>query len=337
MSLFNVVSQLASRGAFVPVVIDCGSAVTKVAYKGRILWEQQTVVAVDRLTEEGVSIGTTASEQLPADASHRLRMVNPVQNGLVANISVLRFYLNQLLKKITWVDGSSISSFAPLVLIERFDQSNVARKQLLSACSNLGRKVLVVSEKKAISLSSDAVHLPSWVFDFGFSHTSCALYDVDGYSVGNAFPWGLNRIYAALEKATARNDMALTPHQLEMVLQQIITVPSAEGTITVRKIGLTVKQLSTGASIHAIISNQDLETQSILSEWLWMLKQHVLYLSRSVDERKLPSHFYCLGGGSLLRGLPSAVASQLLLQLQTNLSGLTSLAVPLSHSYDNKK
>ncbi len=336
MNLFGVVSQLASGKSFIPVVIDCGTAVTKVTHRGRMLWEHPTVIAVERLTGDCVSLGTIAAQQLSADASHQLRMINPVQNGLVSNTAVLHYYLDQLLKQLVWVDGSKISAFAPLVLLCQSEQSVVARKQWLEACGNLGRRVSLISEKDAVLLVRDQIKLPTWIVDFGYSHTSCSCYDADGFVAESTFPWGLNRLYAMLEKATAQLDVLLTQHQLEMVLQQIVVAPTKNGSSVKRKISLTAKQLSTGSSKQVVFSEKDIETYSgaLLAEWLWMVSQHVLHLTASFEKSKVPTQLCCFGGGSLIRGLSAELATGLSLQLQDNLAQATSLAVPLSQHYE---
>lgn len=335
MSLLSVISQLVPSGSVSPLVVDCGSAITKVAYKGKLVWHQPTIVAIDAQTDEFVSVGSLADQQLSVASTRSLKAVLPVKNGLISHFPALHYYLTQLLKQITWVDGSKISAFVPVILLEPFEPPVSAHKQWEKLAASLGRKTRLIAEQTAISSLSQEILPPTWLIDFGYSHTTCA-FSGENTLIGSKIPWGVSRLTDALARSTAQQNILLAPNQLEMVLQQMNIMPSAESQTKKRKIGLTVKQLSTGASVRMVLKQEDLATAvtKIIVEWLWLVRQHIFRLASSVDQAQAPTKFYFLGGGSLLRGLAQKVEQELCFELQPGLTDQTSLAQILSKNYE---
>lgn len=339
MSLSSIVARIVPSGAFPPLVIDCGSAYTKVAYKGRLIWEQPTVVAIDQQSNTYVSIGVVAARQLALDAQRHLRAVFPIQNRMVAHMEGLQRYITQLLNQITWVDGSSISVFTPLLFIVPMGQSRSNSKQWSRFTSTLGRRVAFLSEELVVSKLQTEISLPTWIIDFGYSHTTCAFYDEDGSVASASFPWGLNRLIRALERSVAQRNIHLSSDQIEQVLRQLVFAPIIDGSIKKRKIGLSAKQMGNGSSIRLILNQEDVESSvvEIINEWLWLVKQQVLGLSHTIEKDMTTIKFYCFGGGSLLTGLTQNIERILSIQMQTNLVGVTSLPSLVKKNYDNAK
>lgn len=335
MSLLSVISELLPSGSVSPLVIDCGSAMTKVAYKGKLVWHQPTIVAIDPQTDEFVSVGRLADQQLSVASIRNLRAVLPVKNGLISHFPALQYYLTQLLKQITWVDGSKISTFVPVILLESFESPVSAHKHWERLTVGLGRKTRLITEQTAISSLSQEILPPTWLIDFGYSHTTC-VFSGENTLIGSKIPWGMSRLTDALARSTSQQNILLAPNQLEMVLQQINIMSSAESQTKKRKIGLTVKHLSTGASVRIVLKQEDLAdaVTKIMVEWLWLVKQHIFRLASSVEQAQAPTKFYFLGGGSLLRGLPQKVEQELCFELQPNLINQTSLAQILSKNYE---
>ncbi len=339
MSLSSIVARIVPSGAFPPLVIDCGSAYTKVAYKGRLIWEQPTVIAVDQQSEKYVSIGAVAVRQLASDAQRHLRAVYPIQNGMIAHLVGLERYITQLLSQITWVDGSSISVFTPLLFIVPTGQSGSIGKQWLRFTATLGRRVTFLTEEILISKLQTEIFLPTWIIDFGYSHTTCAFYDEDGYVTGNSFPWGLNRLVQALERSITQRNIQLSSEQIEQVLKQLVFVPTIDGSTKKRKIGLTAKQIGNGSSVRLVLNQEDVESSvvAIVVEWLWLIKQQVARLSRTIENDVTTTKFYCFGGGSLLTGLTQNIERVLSMQMQTNLVAVTSLPPLVTKNYVRSK
>lgn len=337
MSLLSVISQIVPSGSVSPLVIDCGSAMTKVAYKGKLVWHQPTIVAIDPQTDEFVSVGSLADQQLSVASTRKLQVILPIKNGLISHIPALQYYLTQLLKQITWVDGSKISSFVPVLLLESFELPVSAHKQWEKLTTDLGRKTSLITEPTAISSLSQEIIPPTWLIDFGYSHTTC-FFSGENTLIGSKIPWGVSRVTDALARTTTQQNILLAPNQLEMVLQQMDMMPSAESQTKKRKIGMTVKHLSTGASVRMVLKQEDLAgaVTKIIAEWLWLVRQHVFRLASSVEQAQAPTKFYFLGGGSLLRGLPRKVEQELCFELQPNLSNQTSLAQVLSNNYERQ-
>jgi len=339
MSLSSIVARIVPSGAFPPLVIDCGSAYTKVAYKGRLIWEQPTLVARDQQSNTYVSTGIVAVRQLALDAQRHLRAVYPIQNRMVAHMEGLEWYITQLLKQITWVDGSSISIFAPLLFIVPMGQSRSNSKQWLKFTTTLGRKISFLTEELVVSKLQTEIFLPTWIIDFGYSHTTCAFYDEDGYVASNSFPWGLNRLIRALERSVTQRNIHLSSEQIEQVLQQLVFVPTIDGSIKKRKIGLSAKQIGNGSSVRLILNQEDVESSvvEIVVEWLWLVKQQMVQLSQTIEKDLTKTKFYCFGGGSLLTGLTQNIERTLSMQMQANLVGVTSLPPLVTKNYVHTK
>lgn len=317
-----------------PVVIDPGSAFTKVAYRGKLLWHQPTVVAVDRGTQTPITIGKRASEQLSVSSGGNLQVVFPVRSGRVANASLLQFYFETLFSQLVRVDGSSISRQTPITLILSSSLSSTNQQEWIHAFRQFGRKVLLVSELEVARTCTTGSSDSYWVIDFGQNHTQCTLYGSDGYCETRSFPWGVNRLLTVLSRAIQQEGIAISQTQLTTILKEVVTIRLENQSPKKRRMTVVAKQLQTSGLSQLLLREETVEREvaHVLQQWLWTVGQYLRDLAKDVEWVNQVGLCYLTGGGSEVHGL-LAVMEQELFAGQTKLHAIKSWTTLMSEFY----
>lgn len=318
-----------------PIVIDAGSALIKVAYRGKLLWQQPTVVAVDRQTQTAITIGKLASEQLSVSSGGQLQAVFPVHAGRVANFALLEYYFNTLLSQLVWVDGSSVSRQTPITLILSSALSLVHRQEWAHTIRQLGRKVHLHSESEVVRLCFPEREASFWVIDFGQNHTQCTLFGPDAYCESRSFPWGVNRLLTALSRAIQQEGIAISEQQLTTILKEVVTIRLEHQSPKKRRMAVVAKQLQTSSLSQLLIREEviEREVETVLQQWLWTVSQYLRDLARGAEWANQVGICYLTGGGAGIHGL-LAVMEQELFAGQTKIQPIQSWTTLLSEYYE---
>ena len=140
----------------VDVGIDLGTANLRLYLKGRgVVFDEPSVVAVDRSSGKVVAVGRRAHEMLGKTPDH-IEVVHPLRGGVVADYEACQGMLNTVLTRIV---GRNLF-FKPRVMVcIPTEITSVERRAVLEACTQAGAaKTLLIEAPLAAAIGAGMHH-----------------------------------------------------------------------------------------------------------------------------------------------------------------------------------
>lgn len=299
------------------IVVDCGSHQTKIYFRGKLVWNQHTTLSFQKETQEFVSFGTVAHQQLMASQGGEVKRIQPIVSGSIADLKAVRHYLSSALNSATWVDGSELSRSLPIDIVVRDDLSKEDRAQWELLSTQLDRFSRIRTDVLVLQFAHAQLTNPIWVLDFGYSHTQLYLVDTDGSVRSQYIAFGVAQLLSILKRTLISQDIRVSQDQLEKVLFESLGFVDSSGGVKNRKLSIAVQQVSTAKISQKIIDNRDISQllTKAIDRWLWMIGQGMIVLfGKLVAEKKAPQQMFCYGGGNQIRGLQKIIENTLLVE-----------------------
>ena len=191
----------------VDVGIDLGTANLRLYLKGRgVVFDEPSVVAVDRSSGKVVAVGRRAHEMLGKTPDH-IEVVHPLRGGVVADYEACQGMLNTVLTRIV---GRNLF-FKPRVMVcIPTEITSVERRAVLEACTQAGAaKTLLIEAPLAAAIGAGIdvrEPLGHMVVDIGGGTTDAAVISLGGIVVSGSLRIGGNRFGEAIVRYTKKDD-----------------------------------------------------------------------------------------------------------------------------------
>lgn len=332
MKVPQILSSVTAKFAGPAIVLDCGSAMTKLAYKGKLLVTEPTVVAIEQQSGQFVTIGDEARKQ-HAVGSAKITLIRPIKRGRIVDQVAFQYFLTTLLTKVTWHDGSPLPAASEVIFITWPELEPAAKAQWRQLVASLGRPARISSTLSVLTQLGSNVEDRSWLIDFGASHIGCTLKVGDRFIEQVSIPWGTDAYLRVIERVIQVQDIRLSEAQLESVLEQVVSIQVTKTqNQRKRKASFTAK-LQNSSSVSQVVIQEDSLNQAVdrvTEEWLWAMRQALLQLVAGAELQSSPESVYVLGGGARIKNVVERICSELLLKPKQLPGGNDTIATALS-------
>ncbi len=288
------------------LVLDFGSANTRIIKAGELIWDQPTLLAWHESEQTVVAVGQTASD-FKNKTNQAIRVVRPIKQGVVADLDLASLYLRTVFKK-TQLEGNW-HQFLPKTVITACpaSASPVERQQLTQVINRAGCQLtalLTKSEAYAalpalrkinsvhglIALGAETLELA--VFSDRELLLAQTFYQPNHYDLTNSIQEGVLQAYQlSIDDATAQK----IKHELASV-----AVEPAQEKMTIKGKEVQHQELAT-VKIEA--AQLQLNLQKIVAIWTRRIHQFLSQVSPTTMTQLQEQGFYLSGGGSQLKGL----------------------------------
>jgi|TARA_Y100000310_G_scaffold288684_1_gene314542 rod shape-determining protein MreB len=307
--------------------IDLGTANTLVYVRGRgIVINEPSVVAVNQKTGQVVAVGGQAKEMLGRTPGH-ITAVRPLVDGVISDFEVTEEMLSYLIGK---AQGGSKKMVGPRVVVGvPSGITNVETRAVRDAATNAGaREVFIVEEPMAAAIGIRLpVHDPvgNMIIDIGGGTSDIAVISLGGIVrsknlriAGDTFNNDIVS-YIRSEFKILVGEKTAENLKLEVCAVEDEEVP-LEATVRGRDLvtGLPREVIITDADIREAISHSVDNLIDAIKEVLETTPPEIL---SDVMQRGI----YLVGGGALIKGMPSLLRDILKLPVRLPEDPLTAV------------
>ncbi len=173
MGFFSLTQELA---------IDLGTANTLIIYKGKVVVDEPSIVALDSRSEKLIALGHRA-RQMHEKTSPNIRTIRPLKDGVIADFNATELMLKGLIKKVK-MSSSLFSPSLRLVICIPSGSTNVEIRAVRDSAEHAGgREVYMIFEPMAAALGAGIdVEAPegNMVIDIGGGTSEIACISLGG-------------------------------------------------------------------------------------------------------------------------------------------------------------
>lgn len=321
----TVFERLSGFGA-ADMAVDLGSANTVVYLRGEgIVIQEPSVLAVDALTREVLSVGSAAAAMTGREPAG-VELVYPVVRGAVTDLEAAAHLVQTLVGK----GPGSIWTGPRVVVTTATDLSPVEIRAVLNCMGELGaRKVVRLPATLAAAYGAElekSEYAGLLVIDIGAGTTDLAVVDADGVVASRLLRTGAGDWDRAIAAAVAKAyDLRIGPVTAERLKRQVADLREGE----------THMRLCAGLARESGLPREVLVEAKVLRPALLPFADAIANEARTIllgiraELREwIAVHGVLLvGGGALLRGLDSYLTHSLGLPVYVSEDALHAVAV----------
>lgn len=290
------------------LAIDFGSVSTRVANaKGKVIYEQPTIVALDHESGKPVFYGAAALGS-PAQGAGQLLVVHPVEAGQFENISVAELFLKHVIEQ----TGRDFLRRRRVLATIPLDATPVQLRATASALERAGvHKTRFLAQPLASALGANvAIEAPvgSMVVDMGGEITNLAAVALGGVIIGSTVHIGGESLVRALaHEFLARDDLVVGPEIARQIRDEFGVLGETEENVRIEIVG---RDRSNGELRTIAINNREIsgiflrELTSVLDSVSKIIAESPPEISNDL----MTSGIVLAGGGSQLRGFAQVLA-----------------------------
>jgi rod shape-determining protein MreB len=325
-SLKNIKGNIYSRLSN-DIGIDLGTANTLVYVRGHgIVVNEPSVVAVNEKTGRVIAIGTEAKNMLGRTPEH-IAVVRPLVDGVISDFEVTEEMISYLIKK---AEQYSKKILGPRVVIGvPSGVTNVEVRAVRDATKNAGaREVYIVEEPMAGAIGIRMpIHEPigTMIIDIGGGTTDIAIIAMGGIVRSKNIKIAGDKLNTDIS-SYIRNEFKIligdkTAEYIKIATGSVVSGESLETTIRGR-------DLITGLPREVVITDSDIREalavsiNSLVESAIEVLETTPPEILTDIMHRGV----HLIGGGALIKGLDSLLASSLKIPVYIAEDPLTAVA-----------
>lgn len=310
------------------IAIDLGTANTLVYVRGRgIVVNEPSVVAVNQKTNRVVAVGSAAREMLGRTPAH-ISAIKPMVGGVISDFEVTEEMLAYLLKR---AEGNKKTILGPRVIVGvPAGVTNVETRAVRDAAEGRGaREVFLVDEALAAAVG---MKLPikepvgTMVVDIGGGTSDIVVISMGGAVRSKGLKIAGDRFNSDIVNFVRSEHKVLIGEKTAENVK--ISIGSASSVGEDASVSVRGRDLATG--LPREISISDADVRDALAPSLDILLESI----RGVLESTPPElaadvmrrGMYLVGGGALLRGLPSLIEEHIKIPVIVGEDPLTAVA-----------
>lgn len=287
--------------------IDLGTATVLVYVKGKgIVLREPSVVAIDRNTEEALSVGEEARRMLGRTPGN-IVAIRPLKDGVISDYFVTEKMLKYFIKKVC---GKFV--FAPTIMVcIPSGVTEVEKKAVIDAATQAGaRKVYLIEEPIAAAIGAGldiSKACGSMVVDMGGGTTDIAVISLGGAVVSTSIKVAGDKFDEAITKYIRKKYNVMIGERTAEDLK--INIGSVYPRMQKLEMDVRGRDLSSGLPVNLTVNSDDVlealrePAMQIVEAVLNVLERTPPELSADISDRGI----YMTGGGCLVYGLDKLI------------------------------
>ncbi|MCX8524950.1 rod shape-determining protein [Chryseobacterium formosus] len=294
------------------IAIDLGTANTLIIHNNKIVVDEPSIVAIDRLSGKAIAVGTQA-KLMQGKAHEDIKVIRPLKDGVIADFHASEHMIKEFIKQITEIKGKFIKPALRIVICIPSGITEVEKRAVRDSAQKVNAKeVILIYEPMAAAIGAGIdVESPegNMIVDIGGGTTEIAVIALGGIVVDKSIK---------LAGDVFTNDISYfirSQHNLdigERTAERIkIEIGSAleELDFPLDDISVQGKDLITGKPKEIMVSYK--EVFRALDKSIMRIEDAILE-TLSVTPPELATDIYktgifLAGGGALLNGLSERI------------------------------
>lgn len=296
------------------IAIDLGTANTLIMYNDQIVIDQPSIVALDRMSEKVIAIGTEA-QQMHEKTHEKYKTVRPLRDGVIADFTVAEHMIRGMIKMIQHNRKFFSTSYRMVICIPS-GITEVERRAVKDSAEQAGAKeVHLIAEPMAAAIGIGLnVKEPTgnMIVDIGGGTTEIAVIALSGIVTDQSIRIAGDEFNDdILDYMRKQHNMLIGERSAERIKIEVgAALPEIDN--PPKDIEIRGKDLMTG--IPKTISISYREVAHALNKSITKIEDAILKalentppeLSADIYERGI----HLTGGGALLRGLDKRLAEK---------------------------
>lgn len=294
------------------IAIDLGTANTLIIHNNKIVIDEPSIVAIDRLTGKAIAVGEQA-KLMQGKTHENIKVIRPLKDGVIADFHASEHMIKEFIKKITEIKGKFIRPALRIVICIPSGITEVERRAVRDSAQKVNAKeVILIYEPMAAAIGA-GIDVESaegnMIVDIGGGTTEIAVIALGGIVVDRSLK---------LAGDVFTNDISYfirSQHNLdigERTAERIkIEIGSAleELDFPLEEISVRGKDLLTGKPKEIMVNYQ--EIFKALDKSIMRIEDAIME-TLSITPPELATDIYktgifLAGGGALLHGLADRI------------------------------
>lgn len=168
------------------IAIDLGTANTLIIHNNKIVIDEPSIVAIDRLTGKAIAVGTQA--KLMQGKTHEdIKVIRPLKDGVIADFHASEHMIKEFIKQITQIKGKLIQPALRIVICIPSGITEVEKRAVRDSAQKVNAKeVILIYEPMAAAIGAGIdVESPegNMIVDIGGGTTEIAVIALGGIVV----------------------------------------------------------------------------------------------------------------------------------------------------------
>jgi rod shape-determining protein MreB len=178
MGIFDMFTQ--------EIAIDLGTANTLIIHNNKIVIDEPSIVAIDRLTGKAIAVGTQA-KLMQGKTHENIKVVRPLKDGVIADFHASEHMIKEFIKQIPQIRGKFIQPALRIVICIPSGITEVEKRAVRDSAQKVNAKeVILIYEPMAAAIGAGIdVESPegNMIVDIGGGTTEIAVIALGGIVV----------------------------------------------------------------------------------------------------------------------------------------------------------
>lgn len=294
------------------IAIDLGTANTLIIHNNKIVIDEPSIVAIDRLTGKAIAVGEQA-KLMQGKTHENIKVIRPLKDGVIADFHASEHMIKEFIKKISEIKGKFIRPALRIVICIPSGITEVERRAVRDSAQKVNAKeVILIYEPMAAAIGA-GIDVESaegnMIVDIGGGTTEIAVIALGGIVV-----------YKSIKLAgdVFTNDITYfirSQHNLDIGERTAETIKIEIGSaleeldFPLEEISVRGKDLLTGKPKEIMVNYQ--EIFKALDKSIMRIEDAIME-TLSITPPELATDIYktgifLAGGGALLHGLADRI------------------------------
>jgi rod shape-determining protein MreB len=294
------------------IAIDLGTANTLIIHNNKIVIDEPSIVAIDRLTGKPIAVGEQA-KLMQGKTHENIKVIRPLKDGVIADFHASEHMIKEFIKKISEIKGKFIRPALRIVICIPSGITEVERRAVRDSAQKVNAKeVILIYEPMAAAIGA-GIDVESaegnMIVDIGGGTTEIAVIALGGIVVDKSIK---------LAGDVFTNDITYfirSQHNLDIGERTAETIKIEIGSaleeldFPLEEISVRGKDLLTGKPKEIMVNYQ--EIFKALDKSIMRIEDAIME-TLSITPPELATDIYktgifLAGGGALLHGLADRI------------------------------
>ncbi|UFH33215.1 rod shape-determining protein [Chryseobacterium sp. C-71] len=294
------------------IAIDLGTANTLIIHNNKIVIDEPSIVAIDRLTGKAIAVGEQA-KLMQGKTHENIKVIRPLKDGVIADFHASEHMIKEFIKKISEIKGKFIRPALRIVICIPSGITEVERRAVRDSAQKVNAKeVILIYEPMAAAIGA-GIDVESaegnMIVDIGGGTTEIAVIALGGIVVDKSIK---------LAGDVFTNDITYfirSQHNLDIGERTAETIKIEIGSaleeldFPLKEISVRGKDLLTGKPKEIMVNYQ--EIFKALDKSIMRIEDAIME-TLSITPPELATDIYktgifLAGGGALLHGLADRI------------------------------
>lgn len=294
------------------IAIDLGTANTLIIHNNKIVIDEPSIVAIDRLTGKAIAVGEQA-KLMQGKTHENIKVIRPLKDGVIADFHASEHMIKEFIKKISEIKGKFIKPALRIVICIPSGITEVERRAVRDSAQKVNAKeVILIYEPMAAAIGA-GIDVESaegnMIVDIGGGTTEIAVIALGGIVVDKSIK---------LAGDVFTNDITYfirSQHNLDIGERTAETIKIEIGSaleeldFPLEEISVRGKDLLTGKPKEIMVNYQ--EIFKALDKSIMRIEDAIME-TLSITPPELATDIYktgifLAGGGALLHGLADRI------------------------------